>query len=675
MWKLQDELNDNNKRAAIERYQNERKNKREKYREFLNEFKEKGNYSLNVNESISRFELWTEQIFEETENEKKDKINNKSNNDILKEKDAVKRYELWMEQKGQCMYTGKMISITQLFSNEIDIEHTIPRSLLPDNTMANQTICYAWYNRDKKKKLLPRECENYSADKEGWGTRIEPRLDNWIQIRDGFRELYEERLKPRGIEDEAKKNKRIQDKHYFKMHYDYWQDKVSRFTTEEVKDSWARRQLVDTQMISKYAREFLKTYFKKVAVQKGSVTADFRKIYNFQEQDEIKCRNRHTHHAIDAAVLTLIPTNSSHRDRLLNRMYETYENEKKQYTITPYSGFNSQKTIQDIDNNTLIVNYEKDKILKETSKIVRKRGKIQFVKNKNGEFLLDNDGNKILKIAKGDSVRSTLYKDTFVAKILDVERDNDGQPKRIDGDWDYKKGKDKYIYTVRKPLRDVLSKIDDIIDPVIRKIIREQKENSLDPQGKKIRHVRIKTNAGQPVKERINYRSKYDHKNNYYSAAGSLPYAIMLQKTNNGIVEREMIPIASFEIAKLHKGIGKFDIDKCILQNYPEFKDYFDKKLLKVGQKVIVLQNDNEFDQRHDKDFQTKRLYVITKFGEDSIYLKYHIEATKDDDIDMQVKLKKDEIISAYDKKYGLPEIIEDETIKNINARKKKIRR
>src|SRR5690606_6959440 len=102
------ELNDNNKRIAIERYQNERKNNREKYREFLKEFKDKRKNSLNIDESIGTFELWTEQIFEETENEKKEKVANKNNNDILKEKDAIKRYELWMEQKGQCMYTGRM---------------------------------------------------------------------------------------------------------------------------------------------------------------------------------------------------------------------------------------------------------------------------------------------------------------------------------------------------------------------------------------------------------------------------------------------------------------------------------------------------------------------------------------------------------------------------------------
>ncbi|MDR2938124.1 MAG: hypothetical protein LBU92_04200, partial [Prevotellaceae bacterium] len=45
------ELNDNNRRMAIERYQNERKNNREKYREFLKEFSARENKNLNIEES------------------------------------------------------------------------------------------------------------------------------------------------------------------------------------------------------------------------------------------------------------------------------------------------------------------------------------------------------------------------------------------------------------------------------------------------------------------------------------------------------------------------------------------------------------------------------------------------------------------------------------------------
>jgi CRISPR-associated endonuclease Csn1 len=173
------ELNDNNKRIAIERYQNERKNNREKYREFLKEFSVRENRNFNIEESLATFELWTEQTFAETIDEAGNKVINKDHREILREKEALKRYELWIEQKGQCIYTGKTISIAKLFSSEIDIMHTIPRSLLPDNTMANITVGFAVYNRDLQQQKLPKQCENYSKDISNWGTAIEPRLGKW----------------------------------------------------------------------------------------------------------------------------------------------------------------------------------------------------------------------------------------------------------------------------------------------------------------------------------------------------------------------------------------------------------------------------------------------------------------------------------------------------------------
>ncbi len=662
------ELNDNNKRAAIERYQNERRAKREKIREFLEEFKEKENQSFNVEDRIRDFELWSEQIFEKTD----DSTNQKAK-EILREKDAVKRYQLWIEQKGQCMYTGKMITVSKLFTNQIDIEHTIPRSLLPDNTLANLTVCYAKYNRDDKGKLMPYYCENFSKDIDGVGTAILPRLSTWKKTRDNYKGLYESRKKPFGNEDEVKKNKRIQEKHYFKMHYDYWRDKIERFTTKEIKDSWARRQLVDTQMVSKYAREFLKTYFKKVAVQKGSVTAQFRKIYGFQEENETKSRNKHTHHAIDAAVLTLIPVNSSRRDSILNKTYLLQETENKQYTTKPFSSFNSQTLIKEIENQTLIVNYDKDKILQQTTKNIRKRGKLQYITDSHGEFIKDAVGNNIIKKAQGNTVRSTLYKQTFLGKIKDVERYSDGQPIRENGDWKYKTGNDEFMFTERKPLKDVLSKVEDIVDPIIKEIVRDKKDKAVDPQGNKIRHVRVKAKAGQIVKERVNYRSVHDHKNYYYSTAGSIPYAIMLQKSFKAKIERKMIPVASFEIAKIFKIHKKFTPELYVETFHPELNTFSDIKLLKVGQKVLVLNSDDEFDSRKDIQFQRNRLYRITQFKYDGskIMLQYHLEARSKADIDSQIKSLKNTIVKQKEIELGIPLIKENTTIQNATDRKK----
>jgi CRISPR-associated endonuclease Csn1 len=75
-----------------------------------------------------KFRLWTEQI----ENGE-DLLKN-----IIATKDDVKKYRLWREQNCRCIYTGKVIKLTDLFNNNtIDFEHTIPRSKSFDNSLAN----------------------------------------------------------------------------------------------------------------------------------------------------------------------------------------------------------------------------------------------------------------------------------------------------------------------------------------------------------------------------------------------------------------------------------------------------------------------------------------------------------------------------------------------------------
>lgn len=673
------ELNDNNQRAAIERYQKERRDNREKIRKFLEQYKEDENKSINVDDNISVFELWTEQIFEETEDENRNEVKNRNRLEVLREKDDLKRYELWLEQKGQCMYTGKMISIAQLFSNEIDIEHTIPRSILPDNTMANQTIAFSRYNRDIKKARTPFYCENFSKDTTN-GTAIFPRLDNWKKLRDYYQIQYETRRRAKGAEDENAKNKRIQDKHYNKLHFDYWKDKIERFEAEEIKDSWARRQLVDTQMVSKYAREYLKLYFKKVAVQKGSVTADFRKIFGFQEQDEIKSRNKHTHHAIDAAVLTLIPTNSSYREEVLKEYYATVENNDKRRlaklrTKLIPRDFNAQSLIKEIEATTLIVNYKKDKILLQTEKTVRKRGKIQYVKNKKGAFVLNDNGDKIIKKATGSAVRSPLFAQTYLGKIRDVERFEDHQPKRENGEWKYKRGKDEFIFVKRESISKVKESdklIASIIDPIIRNLVETQKNNVeiKDYQGNIIRHVRIKTNSGREVKERLNYRSKNDYKNQFYSEAGSVPYAVLIQKNDNGTIKKELLLVPSFQVANEFKTRRKFEAEEFIKNNHPQYLNWDKNQLLKIGQRVIVLNNDEEFEKRENIDFQQKRLFVFDQFSDGSIWLNYHLNALSKDEVKKSIAIIKDEKLSVYEKELNLPEVIEDTTIKDNRKRK-----
>lgn len=63
-----------------------------------------------------------------------------------------------------------------------------------------------------------------------------------------------------------------------------------------------------------------------------------------------------------------------------------------------------------------------------------------------------------------------MYKQSYIGKIKDVERDSAGKPLRnAEGDWKYKTGKDAFVFTEGVPVKDALNKIEDIIDPQVQK--------------------------------------------------------------------------------------------------------------------------------------------------------------------------------------------------------------
>lgn len=53
----------------------------------------------------------------------------------------IERFELWEQQKHQCMYSGKAIEASQLFSREADVDHVIPKSLFFDDSLTNKVLC------------------------------------------------------------------------------------------------------------------------------------------------------------------------------------------------------------------------------------------------------------------------------------------------------------------------------------------------------------------------------------------------------------------------------------------------------------------------------------------------------------------------------------------------------
>lgn len=642
-------MNDKNKRWAIDKYQRDREGENESFARAIEQLTQDPNFngqaSAGSKRDIQKFRLWTEQLKNLSDVEKKVSAIEKDKKISVSEKD-IRKYMLWKEQPAVCMYTGETISLTDLFeTNKVDFEHTIPRSKSFDNSLANQTVAYAKYNRDIKGTKLPKELPNYTINTTE-GKAIEPRLMAWrnkvyaLEI-----QLANWKIKSKGALDKDQKDNAIRNRHSVEFELKYWRDKINRFEREDVPEGFKNSQLVDTQIISKYALHYLKTVFKKVDVQKGSITSDFRKIFGIQEKESEKDRTKHYHHAIDAAVLTLIPP-AAKREEVLKKAYEYAErNAGIQYEELPFEGFKDDSIAQ-IQNEILINNRPaKDQVLTPAKKYVRKRGKPVYLKERNGHDILDENGEKIIKVAKGDSIRGQLHEETFFGKIRLVERDSDGRPLRdSNNEWKYKTGDHEFGYAVRKPIESLTS-LKDLVDPYLAKMIESQLDGRkltaaiqqglyfLDKKGNKvnrIRRVRVIQSVKPTAIKMHTYPSKYEHKRYYYAKSG-INYAFGLYQSDKGT--RGLKALSVFEVSKI-ASINPARTPKGLFEStLPVGRKNEEGKLIHVfqpGQKVIFFIKNKEELKSLSKSELSRRLYYVKRLysaTDCNIQFQHHLDA------------------------------------------------
>jgi CRISPR-associated endonuclease Csn1 len=407
------ELNDTNTRKAIKKYQDERARLREAYKKKIAEhFDELGDTNKNISPEM------------------------------------IDRYELWEEQNKKCMYCSNPIECTDIMNGTAQIEHTIPAGISQCNELFNLTIAHPTCNAKKAKRYPTQWTDNYEL--------ILHNIKFMYAKVMSFKEKHEATYAgAKKAATKESKDSQIQDRHYYKQHLIYWQKKYETFTIEEVTNQFRRQQLIDTQIITKYALPWLKTVFKKVEPQKGLMTADFRKIYKIQDRFEGKERIKHSHHAIDAAVLTLIPP-ASIRD-FIRKEYYVAKEKNISYHSKPknWDNFNQQYILSIEDE--VLNNYQvQNRTLTPTTKYQRKRGykvpikvdnkiiyqtdedgnliykknekgELEYKRNHLGELLKDEQGNNIpiplkkIKKSQGDTIRGQLHADSFYAAIKQPE--------------------------------------------------------------------------------------------------------------------------------------------------------------------------------------------------------------------------------------------------------------
>lgn len=631
------DLNNANEKWALEKYQEIRRKENDKIKKILEEFYPQ--FSNITSTDVDKARYVIEQCEEDNYTSKKESGTYSKN---------IQKYKYWLEQGGQCLYTGRIISLSNLFdSNAFDLEHTIPASVSFDNSDQNMTLCEAHYNRFIKKNNIPTAMPNYEEDVTIDGklyTAIKPRLEKWKKrIKRLSKNVEYWRTQARHTQMKDHKDECTKEKLLWQMELQYWRDKLQRFTILEVTDGFKNSQLVDTRIITRHAILYLKSVFKKVEVQRGSTTAEFRKILGVQSVEEKKDRTLHSHHAIDATILTTIPT-AGKRERILELFYKVQEKERrlKNCSGDAYEGLKQdleglqaklKKEVVDCKlggeisqlgnfiNDKIIINHcVKDQTLTPSHKRLRRRGRIV--------------GGKEHPIWQtGDTLRGEIHAESYYGAITQYAKDkegnvlfNNGKPKIDPTLWYVIRRKPTY-FNDWKPLEK------DIVDKNLFKLMKEQfpdgtsfedackqgfymikkgKDKKHNIKTHRIRHVRcyaVKT--ALKIKEQI-YKSTKDYKQYFYAAVGDL--YTMCCYTNGKNKEYRIYSL--YDIAQ-HRKSGIEDIPEFITDEKGNRLELSYK--LRKGDMVLLYEKTPEELYDMDPVNLKRRLYKVNSFENDGL--------------------------------------------------------
>lgn len=569
--------NDINKRWAIQKYNEERRNENITIKSILQEhYPDKDIKDKDVDAARYVLEQSGENLY----------------GDDGKFQHLIKKYKFWLEQGCQCLYTGRIIKLSNLLNGEMfDTEHTVPRSISFDSSDENLTLCDFYYNRHIKKNMIPSQLPNYEHDVVIDGkiyTAIKPRLQKWEEkVERLSKNVTFWKNKAKRAQTESYKNTCIRQKLLWQMEYDYWHSKLDRFKMKptDLTDGFRNSQLVDTGIITKYALLYLKTLFRSVDVQNGQSTSAFRKIFGIPEKD----RSTHYHHAVDAAILSMIPS-SAQRSRMLKLFYEIDEMKRggHEYSGLQYQldkeiencgiGNGAAEVDQYIENHVFADYYKQDRTLQNTKSI---RGKLHAETFLGAITLWNSEEKKYVKRVELKYKKSSL-------------------------DSGFKSWEDLEGAIVNKQL--VLMMKSQFPEGTTFQKACEQGIYMLNKRGERvnrIRHIRIEVKEKHPltIKKQTNLSSK-EYKQYYYAGMGDLYVMCEYQSQQEKVFQVYSL----FHIAENRK-YGVDDIPQTIPGKKGNRLTL--SRVIKSGDLVLIYKNSPEELYDLDTNALSKRLYRV----------------------------------------------------------------
>lgn len=636
-------LNDFNMRWAIEEYNSKRERENKAIEDALTDLAKEYHLALPKDcVAIARLALYQNENFTPYNPNESRRLYDK----------LYEKYKLWLKQGFFDFYTGRPITVSELFSpnNLVEVDHILPVSKSFDDSIANKVLSSSRYNSTVKGTKLPCELPNYNIDTPE-GTAIIHRIH---EIEEKVKYLEEKVIYWKGRSSRAadpdSKNRAIKQRHLWQMEYDEWNQRLTNLTAKEITPNFRHNQLNDTRTISKYAYHYLKSVFGRVVVQRGQTTAVFRKIFGFQDAYEKKDRSRHTHHAIDALTLSLIPYGPK-RERMMELWYQIQEAHRfkdydlerqlkdkleREKTLCGLGRYSPNEVVQYIEDTTLVRNDATNNALTKNIKRYRVRGKVVPLRDDNGNVVYEKTAKGIKRVkakhvSQGNSIRGAIHDQSFYGKI-EKWKDSGSHEKEelfvIRRKIEFKSGnvgsgfkswddlekqmvdkklfkKFKAQYPEGTPFRDACAEgfHTYLVENGVRRKV-------------KVRHVRCIAVTAQPLKKHV-FQPQHSDKEQYYYVSPGEAYGVFEYVSKDGERLYESDNLFTLSEKMKNGSLKEVPCPKTIKDK--KGKEYFHTRTILKDATILIYPSGESAEAQYHLDAATisKRLYRINTIERD----------------------------------------------------------
>ncbi len=696
------------------------KNTNARIRNILREFKEnEEKYQIkNVNPSSpyqqAKFKIYENDILSRyTEKElEKEKQDNIKIADVIKSIEPtdkeIEKYKLWLEQKYRSPYTGEIIPLSKLFTEEYEVEHILPTSRITNNSFNNKVICEARINPDPYKGnqtgyefILNNENRKVEElpKKNGEYTTIFSREKYEVFVNDNYSnnpkkaKILLSKDIPKDFIDKQKNDMRYISKEVTKLLGRIVREDgeneatpkrllpVSGGVTSSLKQDWGLNHIWNDIVLPRFLRlnkltgtkKF--TYINKEGKEIATVPKELINDFNVKRID-------HRHHAMDALIVACATRNhvnfinnkhSNKEQRLDIRnkiQYKKYKDNEKNYNWIykkPWENFPTdakntlEKTIISFKQNIRVINLTNNKYWK-------------YVKQKDGSYKKQQVDQK----GKNWAIRKPLHEATYSAKIdlpwvtlkddefITATRQNNNLNKSFNEN-KIKKITDTGIqqillrYLKQEKFKKVNKKGETYYDADLAftpEGIEELNKNiKIYNKGKKHKPI-YKVRTYEKGKGRFKVGVKWNNDKKYVQGSPNLFFAIYRTKNENGKTIRVYETVALNEVIGHQKQQAQESVKSNNRTHIPIRFEKGEFLFTLSPNDLVYVPSDNEKENPSSVDFknlskeQVKRIFVVNDFSSTIYFTPVHLATNiAPKEVDLSFDEKKDKLKGSYDTK------------------------